>query len=98
MFPHGRFLCCPRAQRTDCSECSVSVPQAAVAHGLPIAGRKWRMTLRSDRVASLEEAKAQLKSWDALEGVGKTGGVAVGTDHQRSHALRTTACRLPLAS
>jgi hypothetical protein len=26
---------------------------------------------RSDRVASLEEAKAQLKSWDALEGVGK---------------------------
>src|SRR4051794_187019 len=37
---------------------------------------------RSDRVASLEEAKAQLKSWDALEGVGKTGGTAVGTDQQ----------------
>jgi hypothetical protein len=53
---------------------------------------------RSDRVASREEAKAQLKSWDALEGVGKTGGVAVGTDQQRPHALRTPAFRLPLAS
>ena len=53
---------------------------------------------RPDRVASLEEAKAHVKSWDALEDVGKTGGVAVGTDHQRPHALRTTAFRLPLAS
>ena len=52
---------------------------------------------RSDRVASLEEAKAQLKSWDALEGVGKTGELP-GTDHQRPHAVRTTAFRLPLAS
>jgi len=34
----------------------------------------------------------------SLEDVGEDGGVAVGTDQQRSHALRTTRYRLPLVS
>jgi hypothetical protein len=46
-----------------------------VAYRPRVAGPKVEDDVaRSDRVASLEEAKAQLKSWDALEGVGKTTG------------------------
>jgi hypothetical protein len=33
-----------------------------------------------------------------VEGKGEAGGVAVGSDQQRSHALRTTVRRLPLVS
>ena len=33
-----------------------------------------------------------------VEGMGEAGGVAVGSDQQRSHALRTTVRRLPLVS
>ena len=35
----------------------------------------------SHRVASLDEAKAQLKSWDALEGVGEAGRDGVILDN-----------------
>ena len=71
-----------------------------MAHGLPDCWTKVEDDItRSDRVASLEDAKAQFqKSWDEVGVMGEAGGVAVGSDQQRSHALRTTVRRLPLVS
>ena len=64
----------------------------------------WSMTVngpmtRSNGVTTLEGRQGAVsEELGRVEGMGEAGGVAVGSDQQRSHALRTTVRRLPLVS